>query len=581
MGIVYRATSVESGHLYALKVLAPEVAGDEKYRQRFRREMRVASSLRHPNVVAVRDADEHEGLLFLAMDFIPGTDLERELRQGVAIDARRGTELLAQVASGLDAAHARGLVHRDVKPANILIATGDGAERAYVTDFGLAKRFDRDASMSALTKTGVVVGTVDYMSPEQITGGRTDGRADVYALGCAYFEMLTGTVPYGRGNSLMATHVRARSRAASVAAGLAGRALPPSWRGHRTRDREGPRQTILLGRRVRGRCGRRAARRPRQGAVAAGDTPDGDCSFLFGDTIDSVRPQVDHELVRDIVGHSVAEVDAAIARHGGVAEMPAANEVVGVFGIPRAREDDAVRAVRAAAEIGKRLSALAEEAGVPVRARTGVDTGRVLAGGRHGFAAGDPMDAAARLQMLAGAGEVLMTGETLRLVRSAVEVKPMEPVALTVGSDPVPVFKLEHLDPTAPGLSRRFDIPFVARERELRLLRDAWGRAVEERGCHLVTVLGEAGVGKSRLVGELLEEVGGAGRVLRGRCLPYGEGITFWPLTEALTPLGAVAQPVIDRLRSGGVATPEELFLAARQLLESIAAEQPDDLARR
>ena len=202
--MVYRATSVESGQLYALKVLAPEVAGDERYRRRFRREMRVAASLRHPNVVAVRDADEHEGLLFLAMDFIPGTDLEKELRLGGAIDARRGTELLAQVASGLDAAHARGLVHRDMKPANILIASGDGVERAYVTDFGLAKRFDRDASMS-LTKTGVVVGTADYMSPEQITGRRTDGRADIYALGCAYFEMLTGMVPYGRGNSLMAT----------------------------------------------------------------------------------------------------------------------------------------------------------------------------------------------------------------------------------------------------------------------------------------------------------------------------------------------------------------------------------------
>ena len=185
------------------------------------------------------------------------------------------------------------------------------------------------------------------------------------------------------------------------------------------------------------------------------------------------------------------------------------------------------------------------------------------------------MDAAARLEMLADAGEVLMTGETLRLVRSAVEVKPLEPVALTVGSDPVPVFKLEHLDPTAPGVSRRFDVPFVARERELRLLRDAWGRAVEERGCHLVTVLGEAGVGKSRLVAELLEEVGDDGRVLRGRCLPHGEGITFWPLTEALTPLGDTAQSVIGRLRGGGVAAPEELFLAVRQLLESLAVERP------
>ena len=575
MGVVYRATSLDSGQIYALKVLAPEVAGNEKYRQRFRREMRVAASLRHPNVVAVRDADEHEGLLFLAMDYIPGADLEKELGHGEAIEPRRGTELLAQVAAGLDAAHARGLVHRDVKPANILIASTDGGERAYVTDFGLAKRFDRNASITALTKTGVVVGTVDYMSPEQITGGRTDGRADVYALGCVYFEMLTGAVPYGRGNSLMATmyaHVHEP---------------PPPLPG--SLNERYPRLGEILERAM--------AKDPDKRYFSAGEFADDAADALYGRRRKAPLPlqtrrmvtvlccsvtpfipadhSVDDEHIRGIVERSLAEIDAAIARHGGIVDTPVANEVVGVFGMPRAREDDAVRAVRAAAEIGERLAAIAEAAGVVVRARTGVDTGRVLVGGKQSVAGGRPMDAAARLQMLAGAGDVLMTGETLQLVRSAVEVKPIQSAALPVGSGLVPVFKLERLDPTAPGLARRFDIPFVGRERELRLLHDAWGRTVEERGCHLVTVLGEAGVGKSRLVTRLLDEVGDASCVLRGRCLPYGEGITFWPLTEALTPLGAVAQPVIDRLRGGGVAAREELFLAARQLLESIAAERP------
>ncbi len=570
MGVVYRATKVELGRVYALKVLAPEVAGSETYRHRFRREMRVAASLRHPNVVAVRDADEHEGLLFLAMDFIPGSDLEKLLGQSGAIDAHRATELLAQVASGLDAAHARGLVHRDIKPANILIATGDRIERAYVTDFGLAKRFDRDASM--LTKTGVVVGTADYMSPEQITGKRTDGRADIYALGCVYFEMLTGMVPYGRGNSLMATmyaHVHEP---------------PPSLRSPL------------------------AERHPQLGAVierATAKDPDdryfsaGEFADDAADALDKPRRKpssphetrrvvsvlwcgltaptdpLDDESTRAVVERALVEVHAAIARHGGGAETSVTNDVIGVFGIPRAREDDAVRAVRAAVEIGERLLAVTKESGVAVRARTGVDTGRVLAGGMPSFTASGPVDAAERLQMLAGAGDVLMTAGTLRLVRSAVGVKALKPVELAAGSDPVPVFKLEHLDPTAPGLARRFDIRFVGRERELRLLREAWGRAVEERGCHLVTVVGEAGVGKSRLVTELLDEVGDTGCVLRGRCLPHGEGITFWPLTEALAQLGDKAQSVIGRLRGGGVASPEELFLAVRQLLESIAVEHP------
>jgi tetratricopeptide (TPR) repeat protein len=567
MGMVYRATSVESGLVYALKVLAPEVAGNEKYRQRFRREMRVAASLRHPNVVAVRDADEHDGLLFLTMDYIAGTDLEEELRQGGAIDARRGTELLAQVASGLDAAHARGLVHRDVKPGNILIAMSEGGEHAYVTDFGLAKRFDRDASMTALTKTGVVVGTVDYMSPEQITGGRTDGRADIYGLGCVYFEMLTGAVPYGRGNSLMATmYAHVHEPPPPLPSSLAERY---------------PHLGAVIDRAL--------AKDPDKRYFSAAEFASDAADALHGPRRKAAAPHQTRRMVtvlccsvapgsecdRQVVERSLAEIDAAITRHGGIVEMPVANEVVAVFGLSRAREDDAVRAVRAAAEIGERLLVLAAETGAAVRVSTGVDTGRVLVGGLQGFATGDPMDAAARLQMLAGAGEVLMTGETLRLVRSAVAITALKPVALKLGSDPVPVFKLEDLDPDAPGLSRRFDIPFVARERELRLLRDAWARAVEERGCHLVTVLGEAGVGKSRLVGELLDEVGDAGRVLRGRCLPYGEGITFWPLTEALTPLGDIAQPVINRLRGGGVAAPEELFLAVRQLLESIADERP------
>ena len=124
------------------------------------------------------------------------------MRKSGPIEPNRATDLLTQLASALDAAHKRGLVHRDVKPANILIAVTEGEERAYLTDFGLAKRFDSELSISGLTKTGAVVGTVDYMSPEQITGGHTDARTDIYALGCVFFQMLTGQAPYERDNSV-------------------------------------------------------------------------------------------------------------------------------------------------------------------------------------------------------------------------------------------------------------------------------------------------------------------------------------------------------------------------------------------
>ncbi len=199
MGMVFRATNVALNHIYALKVLAPELSDDERFRERFKREMRVAASLHHPSIVAIHYAGEQDGRLFLAMDFIYGVDLRALLQKHGALEPTRAVDLLAQAASALDFAHGQGLVHRDVKPANILVTVRDGEEHAYLTDFGVAKRFD---DVSDLTATGVVLGTVDYMSPEQITGGRVDARTDIYALGCVFFHMLTGRVPYERDNSV-------------------------------------------------------------------------------------------------------------------------------------------------------------------------------------------------------------------------------------------------------------------------------------------------------------------------------------------------------------------------------------------
>ena len=199
MGVVYRATNVALNRIYALKVLAPELAEDEQFRERFKRETRIAASLHHPNIVGIHYAGEHEGLLFFVMDYVTGTDLHEVLLTQAALEPTRAVDLLEQFASALDAAHRRGLVHRDVKPANILITVKDGEEHAYLTDFGLAKKFD---TASAMTAKGLMVGTVDYMAPEQITGTRTDARSDIYGLGCVFYQMLTGKVPYERENSV-------------------------------------------------------------------------------------------------------------------------------------------------------------------------------------------------------------------------------------------------------------------------------------------------------------------------------------------------------------------------------------------
>ena len=199
MGLVYRVRHVDLNRIYALKVLSPDLAEDQQFRDRFKRETRIAASLHHPNVVAIHYAGDHEGLLFFVMDYVTGTDLREILSRSGALDPGRAVELLDQFASALDAAHRRGLVHRDVKPANILITVRDGEEHAYLTDFGLAKKFD---TASGLTVKGAVVGTVDYMAPEQITGAHTDARTDIYALGCVLYQMLTGSVPYERENSV-------------------------------------------------------------------------------------------------------------------------------------------------------------------------------------------------------------------------------------------------------------------------------------------------------------------------------------------------------------------------------------------
>jgi DNA-binding beta-propeller fold protein YncE len=199
MGIVYRATQVSLERPVALKVIAPELAGRDGFRERFVRESRLAASLDHPNVIPVYAAGEDDGVLYIAMRFVDGTDLGALISRAGSLDAARAAGIAAQVASALDAAHERGLVHRDVKPGNILVTSRGGGEHAYLTDFGLTKRV---ASDSGLTASGEWVGTLDYVAPEQVRGDPVDGRADIYSLGCVLFEALTGHVPYQRENEL-------------------------------------------------------------------------------------------------------------------------------------------------------------------------------------------------------------------------------------------------------------------------------------------------------------------------------------------------------------------------------------------
>jgi serine/threonine protein kinase len=212
MGAVYLAKHERLGRKVALKVISPELAHDADFRARFLRESQLAASLDHPNVIPIYDADEFDGVLFLAMRYVDGPSLQASLRARGSLSPKETLHIAEQIGGALDAAHDAGLVHRDVKPANILIA--EPGRHAYLCDFGLA----RHTSSQGMTRTGFFLGSIDYCAPEQIQGLAVDGRADVYSLGCVVFHCLTGQPPYRRETefAVLNAHINEPAPAAST-----------------------------------------------------------------------------------------------------------------------------------------------------------------------------------------------------------------------------------------------------------------------------------------------------------------------------------------------------------------------------
>jgi len=192
MGVVYLAEQDSPRRKVALKILAPQLAGDPAFRERFQRETDAAASIEHPNVVPIYGAGQADGQLYLAMRYIEGTDLATLIAREGSLAPDRAARICAQVAEALSAAHERGIVHRDVKPGNVLL---DARDHAYLSDFGLVRQTEIG---TGITKTGQLTGTVDYVAPEQIRGDPVDGRADIYSLGCVLYECLVGEPPFRR-----------------------------------------------------------------------------------------------------------------------------------------------------------------------------------------------------------------------------------------------------------------------------------------------------------------------------------------------------------------------------------------------
>ena len=336
-------------------------------------------------------------------------------------------------------------------------------------------------------------------------------------------------------------------------------------------------------------------------------------TVLFADVTGSTSlgERLDSESLRGVMSRYFDAARSVLERHGGTVEKFIGDAVMAVFGVPEVHEDDALRAARAAVELRAALVELGDELertwGARLQIRTGVNTGDVVAGdpaAGQSFVSGDPVNVAARLEQAAQPGEILLGAPTLALVRDAVRAEPVEPLSLKGKAEPVAAFRLLEVLPGAPAHTRRLDSPMLGRDADLAAVVGAFERAERGPGCELVTIVGVAGVGKSRLIREVSSRLRDRARILEGRCLPYGDGITFWPLAEivkqaagiedtdapdeAVAKIGAVlsaedpeqASLIVDRVSAAiglgqaqGVI--QETFWAFRRLLEILAGDRP------
>ncbi len=345
--------------------------------------------------------------------------------------------------------------------------------------------------------------------------------------------------------------------------------------------------------------------------VAAGRETRKTVTVLFIDAVSSTAlgERMDPESLRAVMTRYFDVMREAIESHGGTVEKFIGDAVMAIFGVPTVHEDDALRACRAAVEIRGRLSQLEPQIradrGVAIEWRAGINTGPVVAGdvaAGQRIVTGDAVNVAARLEAAAAPGEILLGAETYALVREAVSTEAVEPLALKGKSEPVPAWRLTDVSDAVGRHVRPSDAPLVGRLRPLRNLDDAFHEAVEERICHLFTIVGAAGVGKSRVVEEFIGSLGDQAQVASGRCLAYGQGITYWPVAEAIRDGSGIAEgdspevaaarlrevlgdePDAERVASivSGLLgiqesppVPEEIFWAIRKTFEALARKRP------
>jgi class 3 adenylate cyclase/ABC-type branched-subunit amino acid transport system substrate-binding protein len=562
MGTVYLARDVLLDRLVAIKLLAAELARDERFRTRFLRESRTAARLDHPGIVPIHAAGEADGTLFLAMRYVEGADLRQIIKREAPLDADRVVDIVRQVAEALDAAHEAGLVHRDVKPGNIMV---DNAGRAYLCDFGLAKH---SSTVNSLTRESAFVGTIDYIAPEQIQGGSVDGRADEYALGCVLYESLTGCPPFHRDSDLAVVfaHLKEppplptalRPELADGIDAVVSRALAkhPAQRYPTCAELAVDAAVGLAG-------GEVDAPPPREAAHA----------FLITDIRGYTRYTQQHgddaaaQLSERFIGIASSQIEQfdgrVMATHG--------DEVVSVFESPR-------RALRAALAV----QAAVAEAGFPLGVGVGLDAGEAVEVGDD--YRGGALNTAARLCSAARGGEVLASEPLIHLARRVDGVTYLEGRIERLKGIEQPV-KVVEVVPAEVGDS------LTGRIRR-RMHGRRWGRALVVAGALIGAIVGIAVVSSGggtpaepvvvpgnsvAVVDPAAAKVVDVHRVGTTPTDVAGDGSSIWTLNEDASTVSRVVTSTGQVTERGLGVTPVQLAYGAGSLWVAFARDTRPD----
>jgi len=552
MGIVYKAHDERLARNVALKFLPPHLSRQPAPKERFLVEARAAAALEHPNICTILEIGEtDDGQLFLAMPLYDGETVGARLARGRLrfVDV---VPIALQIARGVGAAHARGIVHRDIKPSNVMLLP-DGTVK--VLDFGIATMAERPEG-----SVDVGFGTLAYMSPEHLRGDAIDQRTDVWSLGVLLHEMLTGARPFdgadrhamvdsilhGEPHFIATSHPDVPIGIDKVLQRALAKPLESRY----------PSMPVFAADLAALLAGRESSSAPAEARRGASPAPPVESPAIterrraavlvtilsdYGSLVERITPLDAQRLVAEVRDAAVE----VVRRHGGLVNQAIGEELVSVFGVPAAHDDDELRAVRAALELHARVERLAADAdpALAVHIQSGLHAGslvvqRLSEGPRRYAIVGSASTVASRLAMLAAPGDVVLSQECQRLLSPFVHTAACAPIVLESDAPAVTPFRVigqTGLETRLEASKRRGLTPYVGRDDEIARLCSHIDRARLGNG-QVIAIVGDAGVGKSRMLYELRERLSAAGDVqtFQGRCRAFGDVAPYSPFIEII-----------------------------------------------